>query len=174
MYKMTQAEAAATKVTGSEFFTRIDEGIKRTNETGRPFLAIMIQLVNLQAFKQQRPTHVVNSLMRELLSLARKSIHTSQYVGIVGEGLGFIFEGVEVGQADILSRKLVMIAQHVIKTGKYNDLSSRWSDILYQFLWPNKPGILYPSAGWAIYPRDGTTGRDIATRAMAHVAELRR
>ncbi len=173
MYKMTQT-AAATRVTGTEFFTRIDEGINRTNQTGRPFLVIMIQLANLQAFKEQRPTHVVNALMREMLTLARKSIHTTQYVGVIGDGLGFVFEGVEVGQADILTRKLVMIAEHVIKTGKYNDLSSRWTEIIYQFLWPNKPGILYPTAGWAIYPRDGATARSIANRALAHVAELRR
>ncbi len=174
MYKATQESTQAGKATATEFFNRIDEAVKRSNQTGRPFLVVLIQLANMQAFKQQRPTHVVNALMRELLNLARKSIHTSQYTGVVGDGLGFVFEGVEVGQADILSRKLVMIAQHVIKTGKYNDLSSRWTDIIYQFLWPNKPGIVYPYAGWSIYPRDGVSARDLANRAMAHLAELRR
>ena len=90
----------------------------------------------MQAFKNQRPTLVVNALLRELLSAARKSIHPTQYVGVVADGLGFVFEGVEVGQADVLERKLVMITQNIIRTGKYNDLSSRWTDIIYQFADP--------------------------------------
>lgn len=159
---------------GAEFLTRIDSAIEKSVRTDRPFLVILIQIANMPAFRQQRPTLVVNSLLRELLASARKAIHPSQFVGVVQDGLGFVFEQVEMGQADILARKLCMLAQHVIKTGKYNDLSSRWSDIIYQFLWPNKPGILYATAGWAIYPRDGAGSRDLAKRAMAHVAELRR
>jgi hypothetical protein len=69
---------------------------------------------------------------------------------------------------------LVSLTQNVIRTGHYNDLTSRWTDILQQFLWPNNPGLLFTRVGWAIYPRDGAGAMDIINRAKAHVTEMSR
>jgi GGDEF domain-containing protein len=173
MDKTTQV-GVSNQVTASEFAARIQSSINKSGQTGRPFLVLLIQIANMQAFRNQRPTLVVNALLREILTAVRKALHPSQYVGVFQDGLGFVFEGMDVGQADVLARKLTMLTQHVIKTGKYNDMSSRWTDIIYQFLWPNKPGIIFPCAGWSVYPRDGMTPRDMVKRAMAHIAELRR
>lgn len=166
--------STASHATAKEFSERVQLAMKRSQETGRPFLVILLQLANMAAFRAQRPNHVVVALLRELLASARKAVHPNQYVGIMNDGLGLVFEGIDSGQADVLGRKLVMLATHVIKTGRYNDLSSRWSEIIYQFLWPNKPGIIYPCVGWAVYPRDGVTGHDLVKRAFHHLAELRR
>ncbi len=172
---LKQTNQTVTKdVSATEFAQRVQIAIQKSQANGKPFLIILLQLANMSTFRAQRPTSVVISLMRELEAGIRKSVHPSQYVGRLHDGLGFVFEGMEVGQADILARRLVMIAQSIIKNGKFNDLSSRWSDILYQFLFPNKPGILLPCVGWSVYPRDGMTGNDLVKRALHHLAELRR
>src|SRR5438045_2975287 len=121
MLKQTN-QSAVRDVAATEFASRIQLAVQRSQGNGKPFLVILLQLANMPAFRSQRPTSVVISLLRELEFGIRKSVHPSQYVGKLHDGLGLVFEGVEVGQADILGRRLVMLAQSIIKNGKYNDL----------------------------------------------------
>ena len=114
---------------------------------------------------------MVASLLREYYQAVRRAVHPSQYVGYFHEGLALVFEGVDVGYVDSISRRLVALTQGIIRTGRYNDLTSRWTDILYQFLSSN-PGILYSRVGWAIYPRDGESATELLSRARRHSMEL--
>jgi hypothetical protein len=125
-------------------------------------------------FRKKRPTHVVNGFLRELHSAIRMAVHPSQYVGIYNDGLGMVFDAVDPGKVDTVARRLVSLTQNVIRTGHYNDLTSRWTDILQQFLWPNNPSLLFARVGWAVYPRDGGSPQELITRAHRHVAELAR
>jgi hypothetical protein len=173
---MTNVSQTSVKNTTSslEFARRVQDAITRSDSSGKPFSVVLLQLANMAAFRSQRPSHVCNGLLRELQSGMRKAVHPNQYVGILHDGLGLVFENVELGQVDVLGRRLVMVAQSIIKSGQYNDLSSRWSDIIYQFLWPNKPGIVFPCIGWSMYPRDGASGQELVKRALNHLSELRR
>src|SRR5436190_1676920 len=100
MEKMTQI-GVSNQVTAGEFAARIQASISKSGQTGRPFLVLLIQIANMRAFRNQRPTLVVNALLREILTAVRKALHPSQYVGVFQDGLGFVFEGMDVGQADV-------------------------------------------------------------------------
>lgn len=158
----------------NEFTGRIEMAIKKAAESNRSIFILMLQVENMAQFRKKRPAHVVNGLLRELYSAVRVAVHPSQYVGYYQDGLGLVFDAVDPGKVDTISKRLASLTQHVIKTGRYNDLTSRWTDILQQFLWPNNPGLLFPRVGWAIFPRDGGTAGSLINRAKAHVAELAR
>jgi hypothetical protein len=164
--------AANQTPVGGDLAGRIEMAIKKSNETNRGFFIVSLQIENLDQFRKRRPAHVVNGLIRELFAAVRQAVHTSQHVSIYRNGLGLVFDAADTGQVDMISRRLAALTQHVIRQGKYNDLTSRWSDIIYQFLMPNNPGILFARAGWAIYPRDGSTPAALLNRAHVHAVEL--
>jgi hypothetical protein len=145
----------------------------RGEESGRSCFIVILQIENIGAFRKRRPEHVVRSLFRELASAVRVAVHPSQFVGEFCDGVGLVFDAVDAGYADTISQRLVAQAQHVIRLGKYNDLASQWTDVISQFLFPNKPGMLFPSVGWAVCPRDGTTPRQLINRALHHADEMR-
>jgi hypothetical protein len=117
---------------------------------------------------------VVYNLHREIGIALRKVVHSSQFVGRFQDGFGLVFDAVDLGEMDTIARKLGVLIQNVIKTGKYNDLSGRWSEIVYQFLNPSAPIMIFPRVGWAVYPRDGKTAQDVVKRALCHIQELSR
>ncbi len=159
---------------GQDFLNRIDAAVENSKVSGKPFIVVVIQLVNLPTFKKRNSAVVLSNLFREIYLTVRNSVHSNQFVGVLPDGLGLVFEGADVGQVDTMSRRLVAIAQHVIRTGKYNDLSSRWTDIIQQFLSPSNPGIIFPRIGWSLHPRDGAAPKDLVNRAIAHMIELSR
>ncbi len=167
-------EAMEGQALGTDFMGRVQMAMRKTAETNRPFFILLLKVENLGEFRKKRPDHVVNGFMREMYSAIRMAVHPSQYVGYLPEGLGLIFDAVDPGKVDTIARRLVSLTQNVIRTGHYNDLTSRWTDILQQFLWPNNPGLLFTRVGWAIYPRDGAAAIDLLSRARAHVAEMSR
>ncbi|OVE76125.1 hypothetical protein BVX98_06505 [bacterium F11] len=159
---------------GTDFADRIDSAIHRSRETGRPFFVILLQIENIEAFSKRKPRYVVLNLYKELFQILRKAVHQSQFVGTFQDGFGFVFDAVDVGQVDFIGKKITALATQVIRGGHYNDLSSRWSEIIAQFLTPGKPSVIYPRIGWAIYPRDGENATQVVKRALCHVDELNR
>ena len=122
--------------------------------------------------KEKRPSHVVNGFLRELFGSIRLAVHPSQHVSVYQDGLGMVFDAVDPGKVDTIAQRLIALSQNVIRQGRYNDITSRWTDILQEFLWPKEQGLLSARVGWAIYPRDGATAQDLIKRATAHVKEL--
>ncbi len=147
--------------------------MRKSQETGRPFATVVLQIENIEIFKKRRSPDVVTGLFHQIFHAVRMAVHSSQFVGLFHNGLGLVFDGIDVGQVDTLSAKVAGVAQRVIREGKYNDLTSRWSDIIMQFLAPHNPGILFSKVGWGIYPRDGATPMQLVNRALNHAAELR-
>lgn len=175
MKSETEQQTAASRSmphVGGELLGRIEMSMQKAAAQNRSIFIVMLKIENLAQFRKKRPEHVVNGLLRELYSAVRMAVHPSQYVSIFGDGLALVFDAVDAGKVDTVCRRLVALTQHVIRAGKYNDLTSRWTDIISQFLWPNNPGILYSRVGWAIFPRDGSTAQDLVRRASNHVAEL--
>jgi hypothetical protein len=152
---------------------RIQAAITKTKETDRGFFVVVLQIENFEQFRKRRPAETVTGLMRELYHAVRAAVHPSQYVSVFQNGLAVVFDGVDIGHVDTISRRLMTLTQNVIRAGRYNDLTSHWSDILYQFLSSN-PGILYSRVGWSIYPRDGESPADLLRRARNHAVELAR
>lgn len=159
---------------GNDLSDRVNYEINKSQETNSGFFVILLQLQNMAAFRKRRPPHVVNGLLREMHQAVRTAVHPSQHVGIYQDGLALVFNKIDVGQIDTISSRLVSLIQHVIRAGKYNDLTSRWTDIIYEFLSPNKPSVLYTRVGWAIYPRDGRSTSELVKRAHHHSLELSR
>lgn len=155
----------------SDIVSKIETAMTRTADQSKVFIVITLQIENLDQFRKRRPSSVVAGLMREFFQAVRMAVHPSQYVSYYKDGLALVFEGVDVGHVDSISRRLVSLTQNVIRAGRYNDLTSRWTDILHQFL-SNNPGILYSRVGWAIFPRDGSTAQDLLQRARNHAAEF--
>ncbi len=168
----TNQTGQAAPSTASDFSSRIQLAMKKTAETSRPFFIVMLKIENMPEFRKNRPEHVVNGFLREMYNAVRMAVHPSQHVGVFQDGLGLIFDAVDPGKVDTIARRLVSLTQNVIRQGHYNDMTSRWTDILQQFLWPNNPSLLFARVGWAIYPRDGQSAQDLINRAKAHVAEL--
>jgi GGDEF domain-containing protein len=170
----TEPIISTNKTTIEDFQQRIQASMVSSNETGRPVLVILLQINNMKEFKQSRSQVVVNNLYRELLRAIRRAVHPSQFVGIFHDGLGLVFDSVETGRVDDIRNKLAALAMQVIRAGKYNDLSSKWTDIIQQFLRPEKPWMISPSIGWAIYPRDGAEPKALVQRALNHIKETNR
>ncbi|MFN0118703.1 MAG: hypothetical protein ACKVQC_10505 [Elusimicrobiota bacterium] len=172
MIKETLVKTQGTAANASEFVSKIQTAMRKSDSTNKGFFVILLQLQNIDQFKKKRPSHVLNSLYRELFYSIRQAVHPSQFVGIFENGLGLVFDNIDVGQVDTIARRLVVLTQQVIRNGKYNDLASRWTDIVYDFLFPNKPMLLMPKVGWSIYPRDGATPLELISRAYHHSTEL--
>lgn len=151
---------------------RIQFEMRKTTETNSGFFVILLQLQNMAVFRKRRPAHVVNGLLREIHQAVRAAVHPSQHVGIFQDGLALVFNKIDVGQIDTISGRLVALTQHVIRAGHYNDLTSRWTDIIYEFLSPHKPSVLFTRVGWAIYPRDGQSVTELVKRAHHHSMEM--
>jgi hypothetical protein len=135
---------------------------------------MIFQIANLESFRKRRSDTVVYNLQREIGVSLRKVVHSSQFVGRFQEGFGLVFDAVDLGEMDSIARKLGVLIQTVIKNGKYNDLSGRWTEIVFQFLNPSAPMMIFPRVGWAVYPRDGKTAQDVVKRALNHIQELSR
>lgn len=170
----TQMTPSIPQATNNEFASQIQMAMKKSAETNRPFFIVLLKIENMTEFRKKRPTHVVNGFLREMFTAVRMAVHPSQHVGYFQDGLGLLFDAVEPGKVDTIARRLVSLTQNVIRQGHYNDMTSRWTDILQQFLWPNNPSLLFARVGWAIFPRDGTSAQEMINRAKAHVAELAR
>lgn len=169
-----KAQSVSLRPTTADLVYRLDAAIQRSKDLSRPFVYVAIQIANLTPFRNRSSQVVVNNLFRELYVGIRQAVHPSQFVGPTQDGLGIVFEGADVGQVDMMSRRLLALTQHIIRSGHYNDLSSRWSDIIRQFLLPGNPGLIFPKIGWAIYPRDGMAAKNLMSRAMQHISELSR
>jgi hypothetical protein len=172
MNKTTQ-NIALNQVTSGEFVNRIQNSIQKSKESGRPFAILLIQIPQLNQMKIQRPV-VARALEKELYQTIRNAVHPHQFVGIYQHGLGLVFDMMDVGNIDVLGKKLLLLSQYVVRNGKYNDISGRWTDIVYKFLFPQSPDLIQSKIGWAIAPRDGGTPRDLIKRAYHHIAELSR
>src|SRR5262245_34118021 len=108
----TSSTSASGQAYASEFANKIDLAIKRCESTSHPFAVLLIQVANMGGFRAQRPTHVVQALLRELHAAIRKAVHQDQFVGIFQDGVGLVLETNDVGNIDIVARKLVTLAQH--------------------------------------------------------------
>jgi GGDEF domain-containing protein len=168
--KMVTKEVAAS----NDFAIKIQQCMQQSQASGRFFFIVLLQVANLNEFRKKRPPLVVKQLLREIGMAVRQAVHSSQFVGYFQDGLGLVFDAVDPGQVDTIAQRLIVITQNTIRKGKYNDLSSRWTDIIFQFLHPSNPGILFPCVGWAVYPRDGENDTDLVRRALCHIQERER
>lgn len=156
----------------NEFATQVQMTIQKNLASHRPFFILVIRILNFEAFKKTRPLDVSRSLLQNVYNMVRRAVHTSQYVGMTPDGVGIVFDAVDAGQVDSIAQKLGLLVQNVIRQGKYNDLSGRWTDIIYQFLHPAGGAVLMTKVGWAISPRDGDSAAQLIKRALCHIDEL--
>ena len=170
----TQAVLKTEAAPSSAFAVAIHQAQRKALETDQPFFIVLVQLQNFAEFRSKRPDHVANSLLRELNHGIRQAVHPSQFVSVYENGMGLIFTGVDSGKVDSIAQRLTNLAQNIIRKGHYNDLSSRWSDVLSPCLFPSNPSLLVARAGWAVFPRDGATPGNLINRAKNHLAELAR
>src|SRR5262245_40662310 len=103
----------------TDITSKIESAMKRTNDSGRGFFVISLQVENLDQFKKRRPASVVSNLIRELYQTVRMAVHPSQYVASFNDGVTLVFEGVDIGHVDNISRRLVALTQNVIRVGRY-------------------------------------------------------
>ena len=158
----------------SEFGSQVDLALRKAAPLNRPFFVVLLQIEGLDQYRARRSSDEVNQFLRDLYGAVRKAVHPSQYVGVIRNGLGLVFDAADPGQVDLISKRLMALCQQTIRVGRYNDLTSRWSDILMQFLSPSANSVLVAKVGWAIYPRDGMNASDIVKRAWAHLIETSR
>jgi GGDEF domain-containing protein len=167
-----QTNATTPHATSSSFVAAIHDAQRKAAEADQSFFIVLLQIENFKEFRAKRPPQVANALLRELNHAFRQAVHPSQFVGVHDDGLGLIFTGVDGGKVDAIAQRLSNLAQNIIRKGHYNDLSSRWTDVLTQFLFPSNPQVLMARTGWAVYPRDGATPGNLINRARNHIAEL--
>lgn len=156
---------------GQEFLALIRGVLQKNQSSQQPFFIVVIRFKNMEVFRKRRSQEALRNFFVELFLTVRQAVHKSQQVCYFQEGLGLIFDRVDPGYADVISKRLFLITQHVIRRGKYNDLVGRWTDIIYQFLTPNGSPLLVPIVGWAVYPRDGASPQELVTRAIYHASE---
>jgi hypothetical protein len=168
------AKAGTGMLVAGEFGSQVELALKKSGPLQRPFFVVLLQIDGLDQYRSRRSPTEVNSLLRDLYGAVRRAVHASQFVGVFRNGLGLVFDAADPGQVDLICKRLVALCQQTIRNGRYNDLSARWSDILYQFLSPAGNSVLVAKVGWAIYPRDGMNSGDIIKRAWAHLAERSR
>lgn len=159
---------------GNDFTDRIASTIEFSKRGGKPFFVVLLQIENFEEYAKRHPRYVALNLQKELYMNLRRCIHSSQFVGTFQNGFGFVFNGVDIGHVDNIGRGLATLAMKVIREGRYNDLATRWTSILQQFLHPGKPSMIFPRIGWSIYPRDGENSKDMIHRAIYHLKELNR
>ncbi len=155
----------------NEFAAKIHTCIQKTNETGRPFFVVLVQLSNIESFARRRNKQEALNLLREIGTAVRKVIHPSQFVGYYQNGLGLIFDAVDPGMVDRIAQRLVIVIQNAIRLSNCNDFQGRWTDIIFQFLHPNNPGVVFPRVGWALFPRDGEDFDKLILRAQYMIAQ---
>ena len=170
---VTKPVKTGTPVAG-EFGSQVELALSKSKTLNRPFFVVLLQVEGMDQYRQRRSNDEVNLVLRDLYSAVRKAVHPSQYVGVFRNGLGTVFDAADPGQVDLISKRLMSLCQQTIRAGRYNDLTSRWSDILYQFLTPGANTMLVAKVGWAIYPRDGMTSTDIIKRAWGSLVEKSR
>lgn len=159
---------------GNDFPDRIQWTIRKSQQSGRPFFVIILQLENFKVYAERQPRYVVLTLMKEIFREVRRVVHPSQFVGSFQNGFGFVFDAVDCGQVDLIAKRLASVALHVIREGRYNDVRSRWTEIIANFLIPQRPVAVFPRVGWSIYPRDGMNATQILKRSLHHLAEVNR
>lgn len=164
---------AGIQATG-EFGAQVELALKKSAPLQRPFFVVLLQVEGLDQFRARRTGDEVNHLLRDLHAAVRKAVHPSQFVGVFRNGLGLVFDAADPSQVDTISRRLMALCQQTIRNGRYNDLTSRWSDILLQFLSPAGNSVLITKVGWSIYPRDGMTAADMIKRAWNSLIEQSR
>lgn len=159
---------------GNDFSQRIDYAIQKSRVIERPFFVMLIQLENMESFTKKHPRYVTLNLYKEIFQTFRKVVHPTQFVGSFQNGFGFVFDRVDVGSVDTIAKQSLALCAKVIREGRYNDMTGRWTEIIAQFLLPQKPIVIHPRAGWAIYPRDGANPTLLVKRALYHMKELNR
>lgn len=155
----------------SDLSQRIETAIGNSQRTNKPFAVITIQVANLDPYKKKGQQAAIHQLLRELHAGIRKAVHASQFIGFAHDGIVVVLDGIDTGTVDTLSRRLVALSQHILRQGRFQDLTARWTDIIHQFLFPNNPLPLVPIAGWALFPRDGGTPADLVKRSIRHAYE---
>lgn len=158
----------------NELTERIEWTIKRCRESERPFFILILQLENFEAFSRRYPRYVCLNLLRDLFQAFRRAVPTNLFIGHYKNGFGFIFDLLEGGMVDRLARALSSLATKVARDGHYNQMASRWTEIIRQFLFPQAPLFLIPRIGWAIFPRDGQDSDHLLKRALYHLKEFNR
>ena len=156
-----------------ELTAQIELALSKAKQTQRPFFVVLIQIENMAAYRRRKSNDAANRLVREIHTSVRRAVHASQHVGVVKDGVAVVFDAAEPGQVDLISQRLAALCQGLIRAGGYNDLSTSWGDVLYQFLVPGGGHPMEAKAGWAIYPRDGDSAADIVKRAWAHLVQKR-
>jgi len=151
---------------GLEYQHQIDLLIKRHQNLNDPFIVIIMQIKDLKVLSDRLPRYILMNLIRDLHQSFRRVIPRDQYIASFKNGFGFIFTGLNPGRVDVLTRNLIQIAAKVIRDGKYNNLVSRWTDILHQFLTGKEKILFKITSGWSIYPRDGVESRQLIERAL--------
>ncbi len=174
---MTQITRAGNKLgiggASGELTAQVEMALTKSKQTSRPFFVVLIQIRNLAGFQSRRSVQEAQDLLRKLYASVRKAVHASQFVGIVGEGLAIVFDAAEPGQVDLISRRIVALCETELRRGNYNDLNSRWTDALFQIFLPAGGDVMSAHCGWAIYPRDGESAREILERAWAQLRRER-
>lgn len=164
---------SGTAVTG-EFAAQVELALKKAIPLERPFFIVLLQIEGFEQYRARRTPVEANRLLRDVYGAVRRAVHPSQYVGVFRNGLGLVFDAADPGQVDLISKRLMALCQGAIRTGRYNDLTTRWSDILMQFLAPAASPVLVTNVGWAMFPRDGMTSAEIIKRAWNHLVETSR
>lgn len=169
---MEPIQTTARPGVAQELNSSITMAMQKSRESNKAFAVITLQIENLEIFRRRQTPSIANKLLNDLLSNVRRAVHPSQYVCVFRDGLGLVLDGVDLGMVDTVAQRLLTLSQHVIRAGQYNDLAAKWSEIIYQFLFPARPGLLYTKIGWAIYPRDGESATELTARAIKHANEL--
>jgi len=167
----TQTNLIACLPSSKEFAEKVQICIHNTLQNSRPFFIILVNIANLESFEKRRSGLEALSLMRDIGMAVRNVVHPSQFVGFFQSGLGLVFDAVDPGNLDKIAQRLAIVIQNAIRASHCNDFQGRWSDIIFQFLHPNDPGIVYPKVGWAIYPRDGEDINKLIARAQFIIAQ---
>jgi len=160
-----QSNVAAWLPTSNEFAAKVQGCIQKSSQTGRPFFIFVLHINNLESFEKKRSKVEKMGLLKDIGTAVRNVVHPSQFVGYYKNGLGLVFDAVDAGMVDKIAQRLVIVVQNALRSSHYNDFQGRWSDIIYQFIHPNDPGIVFPRVGWAVYPRDGNDLQKLIDRA---------
>jgi len=156
---------STAEITGSDdFLKRIDYSVHNSKTSGHCFLTIVLHIENWGEYCRHHDASLVEEFIRDLYETVRKTVKPDQYVCVLPEGLGLVFEGISEDMVLPICQRLQSSAQFVIRAGHYNDVGTRWADVLQRFLFPHAAELIYPQVGAVLSPRDGKTSRDILNR----------
>lgn len=159
---------------GHDFNEKIDQTILENHQSGHLFYIVLLQIDNLEAYAKRCAPNVVLNLQADLFAHIRRVIPSSQFVGSFQTGFGLVFDHGDLSKLEGVARDLGGLAMKVIRNGGYNDIPSKWTDMIQQFLFPARPSMLFPRVGWAIYPRDGHNTKQLLHSALHHLNKLNR